>query len=25
MDTYRDFVALNEMWKQNPPWRMWDK
>ena len=23
MDTYRDFVALNEMWKQNPPWRVW--
>jgi len=25
MDTYRDFVALNDMWKQNPPWRIWDK
>jgi glucose-1-phosphate cytidylyltransferase len=25
MDTFRDFVALNEMWKQNPPWRIWDK
>jgi glucose-1-phosphate cytidylyltransferase len=23
MDTYRDFVALNEMWKHNPPWRVW--
>ena len=23
MDTYRDFMALNDMWKQNPPWRVW--
>lgn len=25
MDTYRDHLMLNDMWKQNPPWRIWDK
>jgi len=24
MDTYRDFVALNEMWKREAPWRVRD-
>jgi glucose-1-phosphate cytidylyltransferase len=24
MDTYRDFVALNEQWKRNPPWKVWN-
>ncbi len=23
MDTYRDFVALNEAWKQGAPWKVW--
>jgi glucose-1-phosphate cytidylyltransferase len=23
MDTYRDFLALNEMWKRNPAWKVW--
>ncbi len=24
MDTYRDYLALNELWKQeNPPWKIW--
>lgn len=23
MDTYRDFVALNEYWKRGAPWRVW--
>ena len=24
MDTYRDFLALNELWdKPNPPWKVW--
>lgn len=23
MDTYRDFVALNEMWKKGCPWKVW--
>jgi glucose-1-phosphate cytidylyltransferase len=23
MDTYRDFLALNELWKQGAPWRIW--
>jgi glucose-1-phosphate cytidylyltransferase len=23
MDTYRDFLALNEMWKHDGPWRLW--
>ena len=25
MDTYRDFVALNEMWKTKAPWKVWEK
>ncbi len=25
MDTYRDFVALNEMWKKNAPWKVWSE
>lgn len=25
MDTYRDYVVLNDLWKQNPPWRIWEK
>lgn len=25
MDTYRDFVALNEIWKINPPWKVWSE
>jgi len=25
MDTYRDFVSLNELWKQGAPWRVWEK
>ena len=24
MDTYRDFVALNELWKKGAPWKVWD-
>jgi hypothetical protein len=23
MDTYRDFLALNESWKKGAPWRVW--
>lgn len=23
MDTYRDFAALNELWKTNAPWKVW--
>jgi glucose-1-phosphate cytidylyltransferase len=24
MDTYRDYLALNNTWKEgNPPWRIW--
>jgi glucose-1-phosphate cytidylyltransferase len=23
MDTYRDFVALNEIWKKGAPWNVW--
>jgi len=23
MDTYRDFLALNECWKKHAPWRVW--
>lgn len=23
MDTYRDFLALNEMWKKTPAWKVW--
>lgn len=25
MDTYRDFLALNEMWENNPLWKVWEK
>ena len=25
MDTYRDFVALNDIWKTKAPWKVWDK
>ena len=24
LDTYRDFLALNEMWKRGAPWRVWE-
>ena len=24
MDTYRDYVHLNQLWKQGPPWKVWD-
>jgi glucose-1-phosphate cytidylyltransferase len=23
MDTYRDFIALNELWRQDAPWKVW--
>jgi hypothetical protein len=23
MDTYRDFLALNESWKKGARWRVW--
>lgn len=23
MDTYRDYLRLNEMWKSNPVWKLW--
>jgi glucose-1-phosphate cytidylyltransferase len=23
MDTYRDYLSLNELWKQNPRWKIW--
>jgi len=23
MDTYRDFVALNDLWKKSAPWKVW--
>ena len=23
MDTYRDFVALNELWEKDPKWKIW--
>jgi len=23
MDTYRDYLKLNEMWAENPKWRLW--
>jgi glucose-1-phosphate cytidylyltransferase len=25
MDTYRDFLFLNELWKKGPPWKVWDQ
>ena len=24
MDTYRDFIALNDLWKQGAPWKVWE-
>ncbi|OGF65048.1 MAG: glucose-1-phosphate cytidylyltransferase [Candidatus Fischerbacteria bacterium RBG_13_37_8] len=24
MDTYRDFVLLNDLWKKSPEWKIWD-
>jgi glucose-1-phosphate cytidylyltransferase len=24
MDTYRDFVVLNDLWKQGAPWKVWE-
>jgi glucose-1-phosphate cytidylyltransferase len=24
MDTYRDFVLLNDLWENNPQWRVWE-
>ncbi len=24
MDTYRDYLHLNELWKINPPWKVWN-
>ncbi len=24
MDTYRDFLALNEAWKKHAPWKVWE-
>jgi len=23
MDTYRDYQHLNQLWKENPPWKIW--
>jgi glucose-1-phosphate cytidylyltransferase len=23
MDTYRDFIALNDLWRQGAPWKIW--
>ena len=23
MDTYRDYLHLNERWRNNPPWKIW--
>ena len=23
MDTYRDYLHLNEMWRNDPTWRIW--
>lgn len=25
MDTYRDFLFLNELWEKDPKWKIWDK
>ncbi len=25
MDTYKDFLHLNELWKTDPKWKVWDK
>jgi len=24
MDTYRDFIALNDLWRQGAPWKVWE-
>ena len=24
MDTYRDFIVLNDLWKQGAPWKVWE-
>jgi hypothetical protein len=24
MDTYRDYLHLNEMWRAGAPWRVWE-
>lgn len=24
MDTYRDFLLLNKLWNNNPPWKIWN-
>jgi len=23
MDTYRDYIGLNKLWKENPVWKVW--
>jgi len=23
MDTYRDYLDLNKLWKENPKWKVW--
>jgi glucose-1-phosphate cytidylyltransferase len=23
MDTYRDYIQLNQLWKEGPPWKIW--
>ena len=25
MDTYRDYLHLNKLWKKEQPWKTWDK
>jgi glucose-1-phosphate cytidylyltransferase len=25
MDTYRDFLSLNESWKKGAPWKVWEQ
>lgn len=25
MDTYKDYLVLNEAWNENPEWKIWDK
>jgi glucose-1-phosphate cytidylyltransferase len=25
MDTYRDFILLNELWGKAPPWKVWER
>ncbi len=24
MDTYRDFIVLNNLWRQGAPWKLWE-